>query len=196
MRLKYQMRGLGIGMTLVALLWAFSPNPSEGLSDSEIISRAKELGMIESGSRVLSELTEPETQPVEETMENPEEEPVEETMENSEEEPVKETTEELEEEPEELSEKVVEEEQETLPEEESPEEESPEEEVVTITVKSGSGSESVSRSLADAGLVADAKAYDKFLCDNNYSKSIRVGTFQIQMGSTEEEIAKIITGKQ
>ncbi len=67
---------------------------------------------------------------------------------------------------------------------------------VTIEIPRGSGSESVSRSLAAAGLVADAKAYDKYLCDNGYSQSLRVGSHEIPMGATEEEIAKIIATKR
>ncbi len=68
-------------------------------------------------------------------------------------------------------------------------------EAVRIVVVGGDTSVSVSKKLFQAGLVADATAYDRFLCQNKYDWYIRVGTFDIPMGSTEEEIAKIITGK-
>jgi len=178
MKLRYQLRGLGIGMVFMALLWALDKPSQDGLSDAEIMERARELGMVESGARVLSELASPQKEETvsEETV--PEETMPEETVPEGT--PQEETVSE-----------------ETVPEEQEPDEAAQEKpEVVSFTIKSGSGSESVSRNLAAAGLVADAKAYDKYLCDNGYSKSIRVGTFEIPMGSSEEEIAKIITGKR
>lgn len=66
---------------------------------------------------------------------------------------------------------------------------------VTIVVKSGASSDSVSRQLEDAGLVDSASAYDKYLCQNGYDKSIRVGTYEISADATGEEIAKMITGR-
>ena len=63
---------------------------------------------------------------------------------------------------------------------------------VTITIYSGATSYTVSKDLAAAGLVEDAKAYDKYLCDNGYASRIRVGTYQILPGSDEETIAKTI----
>ncbi len=67
-------------------------------------------------------------------------------------------------------------------------------EIVSLTVRSGSGSDSVCRSAKDLGLVTDAADFDRFLCGNGYANRIRVGTFEIEVGSTYEEIAKILTG--
>lgn len=67
---------------------------------------------------------------------------------------------------------------------------------VTITIHSGADSFSVSKVLADTGLVAGAKAYDNFLCDGGYSKKIHTGNYVIPVGTSEEEIAKIITGNR
>lgn len=48
MKLKFYLRGLGIGIIFSALICsAGKTNASEPMSDSEIISRAKELGMVE-----------------------------------------------------------------------------------------------------------------------------------------------------
>ncbi len=66
---------------------------------------------------------------------------------------------------------------------------------VTIIIKGGASSDSVSRQLEDAGLVDSALAYDKYLCQNGYDKSIRVGTYEIPANATGEEIAKMITGR-
>ena len=65
----------------------------------------------------------------------------------------------------------------------------------TITIKKGSDSGSVSRVLYEAGLVENAKAFDNYLCNNGYSRSINPGIYEIAPGTSEEEIAKIITGK-
>lgn len=66
-------------------------------------------------------------------------------------------------------------------------------ETVTFRIQNGAGSSGVSRDLAAVGLVEDAAAFDTFLCDNGYSKRLRAGTYEIVPGSSEEEIARIIT---
>ena len=71
----------------------------------------------------------------------------------------------------------------------------PEAQTVTVTVKKGASSGSVSSRLQEAGLVEDAKTFDNYLCNNGYSRSINPGTYEIVPGTSEEEIAKIITGK-
>ena len=71
----------------------------------------------------------------------------------------------------------------------------PEQSQTTITIKKGSDSGIVSRVLYEAGLVENAKAFDNYLCNNGYSRSINPGIYEIAPGTSEEEIAKIITGK-
>jgi hypothetical protein len=66
---------------------------------------------------------------------------------------------------------------------------------VTITIRRGNGSLTVCRALAAAGLVEDADAYDRYLCSEGYDNSLVVGVFRIPVGATQEQIAKIITGK-
>ena len=66
-------------------------------------------------------------------------------------------------------------------------------ETVTFQIHSGDSSVSVAKRLAEAGLVGDAKAFDRYLCQNGYDKKIRTGTYEIQSDSSNEEIAKIIT---
>lgn len=67
-------------------------------------------------------------------------------------------------------------------------------ESVSITVSAGSGSETLAASLLRAGLIDDSKAFNTYMVDNGYSTKIRVGTFSIPVGSTYEEICKIVTG--
>ena len=68
--------------------------------------------------------------------------------------------------------------------------------MVTIVISAGESSVSVSKKLAQAGLVEDATAYDAYLCSNGYDKRITVGSHPIPNGASLEEIAKIITSKQ
>lgn len=68
--------------------------------------------------------------------------------------------------------------------------------VVRITVNGGDGSLTVARKLAQAGLVEDAAAYDRFLCSGGYDKRICTGTHEIPAGASEEEIARIITTRK
>jgi len=63
---------------------------------------------------------------------------------------------------------------------------------VTLSIVGGDSSVGVSNKLANAGLVDSATNFDKYLCANGYDKTLRVGTYQIPLGATEEEIAKII----
>ena len=67
-------------------------------------------------------------------------------------------------------------------------------EEISITVAAGSGSESLAASLKSAGLIEDSKDFNTYMVDNGYSRKIRVGTFKIPVGSTYEEICKIVTG--
>ena len=57
MRLKYQMRGLGVGIIVTALLMGVATGKGIPLSDAEIKAKALELGMVESDSIRLTDLT-------------------------------------------------------------------------------------------------------------------------------------------
>lgn len=64
---------------------------------------------------------------------------------------------------------------------------------VSFVVERGQSSYSVSKALEDAGLVEDASEFDQYLEENGYSKRISVGTYEIPVDASQEEIAKIIT---
>ncbi len=195
MKLKYYLRGLGIGILVTAIIMGIAAGKKEKMTDEEIKARARELGMVE--SMVLSDIA--TTPPVENT--EPEETPeptvapvLEETPQSTENQTVTDTPE-----PETTPEQVITPEPETTPEQViAPEPEiTPEpEEIasVTITIKSGQSSVAVSKLLAEAGLVESASEFDKYLCSNGYDKKIRTGTYEIPTGADEEEIARIITG--
>ncbi len=194
MRLKYYLRGLGLGILVTALILGIAGgNGQSTLSDEEIRARAKELGMVDGSNLTLSQVQSPPDAP-KESEELPDE--------TKEPEKLQEETQATEEQAEETkeSEKVAEEasEVEEMPTASETTESSTVEssETVTFVIKGGASSDAVSRNLVTAGLVENAKEYDAYLCNNGYSRSLRVGTFEIPVGSTWEEIAKIITGKR
>jgi len=216
MKMRYYLRGLGLGILVTAIFFLVGDSSGKTMSDEQIKARAKELGMIE--STVLAEI------PKEEIAESAEEESsIESVMENEteaveasageteteEESSEEETTEEISSEAEEesVTEETVEEsktEEKNTEETSAPEESSTVEEQtstaantesVSIVVHSGEGSDDVSRRLADMGLVADAHEYDKYLMANGYDKKIRTGEHIIPAGATWEEMARILSNR-
>lgn len=179
MKLKYYLRGLGIGILVTTVILSLAGVGRKNMTDEEVVKRAKELGMVE--STLLSDLpdqtktdevrpTEPETSLQPETSEPEPEESAStpETPEAPEETPV------------------------------SPEDGNPDTsawETVTLVIGRGESSTTVSKNLKKAGIVEDAAAFDRFLCNNGYDKKIITGTYEIPYGASEEEIAKIITRK-
>lgn len=66
-------------------------------------------------------------------------------------------------------------------------------ESVTVVIEPGVTSYRICIMLKEAGLVEDADSFDTYLCENEYSRKIKSGTYEIPVGISEEEIAKIIT---
>ena len=215
MKLKYYLRGLGIGMAVTALILGISFSGRQGqeaqtLTDEQIRERASELGMVDSSELTLAALQnsaqpqitmEPEVTEESETMTEPEAtaEPETATEPKATAEPEMTTKPEATAEPEMTTkpETTAEPKMTTKPEATKEPEliTAPEQSQTTITIKKGSDSGSVSRMLYEAGLVENAKAFDNYLCNNGYSRSINPGIYEIAPGTSEEEIAKIITGK-
>ena len=203
MKLKYYLRGLGIGMAVTALILGISFSGRQGqeaqtLTDEQIRERASELGMVDSSELTLAALQnsaqpqitmEPEVTEESETMTEPEAtaEPETATEPEATAEPEMTTKPETTAEPEMTTKPEATKEPELIT--------APEQSQTTITIKKGSDSGSVSRVLYEAGLVENAKAFDNYLCNNGYSRSINPGIYEIAPGTSEEEIAKIITGK-
>lgn len=186
MKLRYYMRGLGIGMVVTAVIMGIAlGGKKESLSDEEVKARARELGMVE--STVLANVPGTQQQTETEQTETEQTEPVES-------EPDETTSQSGESEPDETQPSETKTES-SEPDESEPEASQPTDETIIIVIERGESSVSVSKSLAEAGLVPDAKDYDRYLCSNGYDKSIVVGTYEIPADATEEEIAKIITKK-
>jgi len=69
----------------------------------------------------------------------------------------------------------------------------PEAGMITVVIEAGTTSYVISQMLEEAGLVEDAAGFDTYLCGNGYSTKVQEGTYAILAGTSEEEIAKIIT---
>lgn len=187
MKLRYQMRGLGIGMIVTALLMGLTAEKVP-LSDAEIRTRAAELGMVEGNALKLTDI---QSTPL--PRENP-------SVEESEM-PDSAGTGEGASDPEELAEGEIESDSgstntdvvEASQESESGQTQSSEAGEITITVEPGTTSYRVCIMLEEAGVVEDAAEFDTYLCNNGYSRKVDSGTYEIPVGADWEEIAKIIT---
>lgn len=214
MNLKYYLRGLGVGIVVTALVLGIGlGNRKETLSNEEIKERARALGMVEESITVAEaaqqeEEKEPETEKEPVVTESPE--PAQSTASPEPTvSPEPEVGEEVTASPSpEASASAVSTpapSAEAEPDTEDPNSEeetaavlpqtSPDNtdgEIVDITVNPGEGSLAISRKLEETGLIDDAAEYDAYLCDNGYHTKLRAGTHRIPMGSTREEIAKLL----
>ncbi|MBP3421030.1 MAG: hypothetical protein J6K37_02020 [Lachnospiraceae bacterium] len=191
MKLKYYMRGLGIGIVVTALLMGFAiSKQKEPMTDEEIRQRALEMGMIEQNGVLADDLGADGTETVpEENAEDVSEEISGETVEDVQEVIPSEN-------PDDDIINVSDNEPADVAEEPDIEENVTVEEFVVITVNGGDGSRTVANKLQEAGLIEDAAAYDVYLCQNGYDKRIATGNHEIPVGASLEEIAKEITTRK
>lgn len=184
MKLKYYLRGLGIGIAVTALVLALAGGEKESLTDAEIIERAKELGMVESvtlsqlASENNSEDAESEivSENTSEALEN------EDASETGSEEATSEEISEV------TSEETTEDVSTNVPEEDI-------DEYVIVEVGAGDGSDTVSRKLETLGMVEDSQMYDDFLCANGYDKILQTGVHEIPRTADWDTIAEILAGR-
>ena len=179
MKLKYYLRGLGIGIIVTAVIMTVAFGNKQPMTDEEVVKRAKELGMIENSVLVDRAEKDVESNVDEET----DKEVVgDEIVDN-----------------EVVSDEIVDNEavsdEETDGEisQEDTEKETTQKDVVSITVVGGDTSWTVSKRMEEAGLIDSAKDFDTHLCRYGYDKKISVGTYDIPKSATPEEMAKIIT---
>lgn len=193
MRLRYQMRGLGIGIVVTALLMGVATRDGRPMTDAEIRAKAYTLGMVDSETLSLSDLQGGTTRPggtdarvtaSPQKTENPQT-----TVRPQETEAPQQTQ---------APQETAAPEATQSPQPTETPAEKPEQggaaEPVTIVINRGTDSLGVSRQLAAAGLVEDAAAFDAYLCGGGYADKIQTGTFRITPGAGWEEIAKTIAG--
>ena len=166
MKLKYYLRGLGIGIivTTIILVSCFSMQKPK-MTDAQIIEKASQLGMImpEQDSAVVieTETTEPE-----------------ETQQKNEQQVA---TEEIQQETEQQTE--VPKEQET---------EEAQQEPFTLVVNRGDVCRTMCENLAANGVIDDSEGLRKYLSVVGYASFISAGTYQIPYHASYEEITNIL----
>lgn len=203
MKSKYYLRGLGTGIVITAILMALVAGGNKTMTDEEIKARAAQLGMVTADHTLAGQEAQKMQDPVEEqggSEKTPEEsKSLEQTLEtDAQSSSDMQDADASETQPEESQEADVQSSSEVQASSESQPEASEAEtisagESFTLTIRSGYSSNTVAKILADAGLVESATQYDAYLCASGYDKRICVGVFEIPAGSTDEEIAKIIT---
>lgn len=204
MKLKYYLRGLGIGIivTTVILMISFGKREAK-LSDEEIISRAEVLGMVM--PEESSETEETETDVLPESEQDPE---IPEDTQTGDMPSVPEDTQTGNMPPVPGDTQIGD----MLPESESepeiPEDTSPGtqqgaagqdgvptqagEGIYRLVIEKGDVCRIVCEKLAAAGVVSDAEALRRYLFEIGYASNISVGMYDIPYGAANEEIASIL----
>ena len=179
MKLKYYLRGLGIGIiiTTLVLMITYSGRRTE-ITDAEIIARAEALGMVMKEDPLFSnsELHK-DTETVDSEMMNGQD---------------------TEKQPEVETENVPETETEIATENETentvvPETEAtPPGDTYRLVIPAGSYPRLICNELQDNGVIEDAAALRKYLADVGYATSISVGEYDIPYGATNDEVYQIL----
>lgn len=196
MKLKYYLRGLGIGIIVTTIVLTVSDMAGgDNLTDEEIIERAEALGMVmedENGSRIIDQIennteesqqgeTEGENQKSGETTESTQQisENIPEVQEPVSEQPVPEQP---------------------VPEQPVPEQQPSGEPETTapymLVVNAGQVCRELCDELQQNGVITDSEGLRKYLGDNGYAREIRPGNYEIPYGSSYEEIAQILLTEQ
>ena len=174
MKLKYYLRGLGIGILVTAVIMGVTQGSrKETLSDREIRERAAALGMVEPGNS-LADLEAAET-------------PVATEIPEAIETPAATETPEAAETPAATPEVTARPTQKPAEEEEGSS--------YTFEIQAGDSSYQVAYRLQQAGLVADARDFDNYLCSKGYDRKLKTGSYEIPETATEEEISEILCGR-
>ena len=194
MKLRYYLRGLGIGIVITALLMGFTKTAAkETLSDDEIIARAEALGMVQSS--VLSSdlnheeqgedgvtvsynnaLDESDIAALPDSAGADQTEDTAGVADNS----TKATD---------TTDKVK---NDTTVTDDADNSGTTGATTITVTINSGDGSDTVARHLAELGVITDAGDFDRYLCQNGYDKKLATGNHEINVGAGYQEIAEIL----
>ena len=215
--LKYYLRALGIGIIVTALLMGYSQKGQAQMTDEEIRERAAQLGMREQQG-VLSELAtaspevspaadptvsptywstaastgSPTSQPTAEPAASPTPQPAAEPTASPTPQPAASPTPQPAAKPTASPTPQPAAKPTASPTPQPAASLAPAGDVVTLVINRGESSVTVSKNLEELGLVEDYWAFDRYLCENGFDHSIGTGTYEIPLGTAEEEIARII----
>lgn len=174
MKLKYYLRGLGIGIILSTLILGIYFYAKVNLTDAQIMSKASELGMVTTGESqseglfetTTSEATSSETTTIETTTgesTTAETTTVETTTaETTTEEPTTETP---------TTQEVM---------------------TGTLSITGGMYSEAVAQKLQDMGIISSANDFNEYLVQNGYAEKIQTGEYSVRQDMSFETLAQLI----
>ena len=173
MKLKYFLRGFGIGIVSTVVIFNVFGTKTEKatLTDAEIIERAQSLGMVLEDKKIEETL--------EQILNNQEEAKQQEKAQREAEKAEKEAKENLE--GQSLLPNALVEEENTV--------------ISTITITKGMGSIQIAKALEQVGVIEDAEAFNEYLCETGNSVKLRIGTYQIKGKPSYTELAKMMTKK-
>ena len=180
MKLKYYLRGLGIGILVTAVIMGVTQGSrKETLSDREIRERAAALGMVEPGNSLadLEAAETPAATEIPEAIKTPAATEIPEAAETPAATEAPAATPEVTARP---TQKPAEEEEGSS---------------YTFEIQAGDSSYQVAYRLQQAGLVADARDFDNYLCSKGYDRKLKTGSYEIPETATEEEISEILCGR-
>lgn len=193
MKLKYYLRGLGIGIivTTIILVSCFSMQKPK-MTDAQIMEKAAQLGMImpEQNSAVIAETE--TTEPEEKEKKNEQQIAAGELQQETE------TQTEVSKEQDTESRTEVQKEQETEAAENSTASENAEnaeqtqQEPFTLVVNRGDVCRTMCENLAANGVIDDSEGLRKYLSEVGYASFISAGTYQIPYHASYEEITNIL----
>lgn len=207
MKLKYYMRGMGIGIILVTLIFTIS-GTKEKLTDQEVIKRAEALGMvmeedktdldglidptdkaditppITSVTPLPTELPTPEptVQPTTKPTEQPTPGPTVQPTTKPTEQPTPTPTKEPVKKPTQVPTK-------------KPANEVQNNKNISFAITRGMNSQTVADLLKEKGLIKDANDFNNYIVKVGKASIIKVGNFTLKKGTSYEEIVKAITTK-
>lgn len=184
MKLKYYLRGLGIGIVVTAVILTIANHLGNKMSDEDIIKRAAKLGMVMKEDESLFPPTEPETTTPEPTSPSPAEQDTTAVKPAEPETTTPETTTPVPTEPET-----------TTPVPAEPQTSGIVIHTATITVTSGMYSEAVSQKLEEAGIVKNWREFNEYLTSNGYAERLQTGTHSFNSEMDFKEIAEILVSR-
>ena len=206
MKLRVFLRGLGIALIVIPLIYTIAPDAAgRQMTDEQIKARAKSLGMVEEDKRLISygsadaggQSADDDNGLSSDIVEHDEGELPEDAA-------VSEDNETSADDDKDSSSDVTEPDEGELPEDAASEEDNessgpantaPVSGTYSLTIAGGSSSDQVARLLEKGGVIDSAADFDSYLCSNRYDHRIVPGTHSIPAGADYKSIAEIITSR-
>ena len=201
MKLKYYLRGIGIGMivTTIILMIASAVHKEQPLTDDEIRARALELGMVMAEDIPAGDKLSDSNKEIDQT-DGEQSTPVDASDKETsapEEDVAGAAKDKKTEGTKEVSDKGKDDQKTTTS--DKTDQDEPETEVieqVEITIVGGEYSDAVCKKLKKAGVIDDVEAFNKYLSKKGYDNLIQPGTYVIPLGADYATVAKLITDKE